>query len=57
MEILIAVYLEEKMEFQVISFQFFRRKAREVNGFNESLKFNEDFELILRISKNGNFLA
>ena len=33
-------------------FQFFRREAlRDVNGFNESLKFNEDFELILRISK------
>ena len=39
-------------------FQFFRREAlREVNGFNESLKFNEDFELILRISKKWKFLG
>lgn len=39
-------------------FQFFRGEAlREVNGFNESLKFNEDFELILRISKKWKFLG
>lgn len=33
-------------------YHFFRRKALiDVNGYNESLKFNEDFELILRIAK------
>jgi hypothetical protein len=29
----------------------------EINGFNESLKFNEDFELILRIAKKWMFLG
>ncbi len=39
-------------------FQFFRREALdEVNGFDEYLKFNEDFELILRISKKWKFLG
>ena len=33
-------------------YHFFRRKALiDVNGYSESLKFNEDFELILRIAK------
>ena len=34
------------------SYHYFRRKALiDVNGYSESLKFNEDFELILRIAK------
>ena len=33
-------------------YHFFRRKALiDVNGYSESLKFNEDFELILRIAR------
>ena len=35
---------------------FFRRKVLiEINGYNESLKFNEDFEMILRIAKKWMF--
>ena len=37
---------------------FFRKKIlMESNGYHESLKFNEDFELILRISKKWAFLG
>ena len=37
---------------------FFRKKVlMESNGYHESLKFNEDFELILRISKKWVFLG
>ena len=39
-------------------FQFFRREVlNEVDGFDEHLKYNEDFELILRISKKWKFLG
>ena len=39
-------------------FQFFRSEIlNEVDGFDEHLKFNEDFELILRISKKWKFLG
>lgn len=39
-----------------ITCHFFRRKVLlEINGFNEALKFNEDFELILRIAKKWLF--
>ena len=38
------------------SHYFFRRKVLiEINGYNESLKFNEDFEMILRIAKKWMF--
>ncbi len=37
-------------------YHLFRRKAlNEVDGYNESLKFSEDFELILRLSKKWKF--
>jgi len=37
-------------------YHLFRREVLlKVNGYNESLKFNEDFELVLRISKNWIF--
>ena len=37
---------------------FFRAEVlNEVDGFDEDLKFNEDFELILRISKKWKFLG
>tara|TARA_B100000674_G_scaffold458375_1_gene434582 strand:- start:6244 stop:6855 length:612 start_codon:yes stop_codon:yes gene_type:complete len=39
-------------------YHFFRKKAlMESNGYNEFLKFNEDFELILRISKKWIFFG
>jgi glycosyltransferase involved in cell wall biosynthesis len=39
-----------------ITNHLFRKDALiEVNGYNESLKFNEDFELILRIAKSWKF--
>lgn len=38
------------------AFYFFRKKVLiEINGYDESLKFNEDFELILRIAKKWLF--
>jgi len=37
-------------------YHLFRREAlNEVNGYDESLKFSEDFELILRLSKKWKF--
>tara|TARA_B100000131_G_C18123819_1_gene613928 strand:+ start:2028 stop:2651 length:624 start_codon:yes stop_codon:yes gene_type:complete len=39
-------------------YHFFRKKVLiESNGYHESLKFNEDFELILRISKRWKFFG
>ena len=39
-------------------YHFFRKKVlMESNGYHESLKFNEDFELILRISKKWTFFG
>ncbi len=39
-------------------YHFFRKKVLiESNGYHESLKFNEDFELILRISKKWSFFG
>lgn len=40
---------------QVTNHLFRRLSLIEINGYNESLKFNEDFELILRISKKWMF--
>ena len=40
------------------SYHFFRKKVlMELNGYHEFLKFNEDFELILRISKKWVFFG
>lgn len=40
------------------SYHFFRKEVlMESNGYNEFLKFNEDFELILRISKKWIFFG
>ena len=39
-----------------LTYHLFRREVLiKMNGYNESLKFNEDFELILRISKQWMF--
>ena len=44
------------MVFGQITHHLFRRDiVNEVNGYNESLKFNEDFEFLLRIAKKGLF--
>ena len=41
-----------------ITHHLFRRDiVNEVNGYNESLKFNEDFEFLLRIAKKGLFFG
>ena len=41
-----------------ITNHFFRKEVlMESNGYNELLKFNEDFELILRISKKWKFFG
>lgn len=38
-----------------LSYLFRKDALVEINGFNESLKFNEDFELLLRIGKKWKF--
>ena len=41
-----------------ITHHLFRKNIiTELNGYDESLKFNEDFELILRIAKKWKFLG
>ena len=40
---------------QITNHLFRKDVLIEVNGYNESLKFNEDFELILRIAKSWKF--
>ena len=41
-----------------ITHHLFRRDiVNEVNGYNESLKFNEDFEFLLRIAQKGLFFG
>tara|TARA_Y100001936_G_scaffold245435_1_gene287374 strand:+ start:17 stop:931 length:915 start_codon:yes stop_codon:yes gene_type:complete len=41
-----------------ITHHLFRRDiVNEVNGYNESLRFNEDFEFLLRIAKKGLFFG
>ena len=42
---------------QITHHLFRRDKVNEVNGYNESLKFNEDFEFLLRIAKKGLFFG
>ena len=41
---------------QITNHLFRKDVLIEVNGYNESLKFNEDFELILRIARVGSSL-
>lgn len=42
---------------QITNHLFRKDVLIEVNGYNESLKFNEDFELILRIAKSWKFFG
>lgn len=42
---------------QITHYLFRRDIVNEVNGYNESLKFNEDFEFLLRIAKKGLFFG
>ena len=59
MVLLLAVCLEEQNGIPGGSpYHFFRKEVLiDVNGYNESLKFNEDFDLILRIGKEWLFFG